>query len=117
MCANLYSAGTATSPYYAYNHAAAVVGADGCPTGHSSISGLAFASGYRAPYAGALFFSDYSRGCIWAILPDSNGLPDSANIVPIITGAAGPVTLQLGPGGDLYYVAIQDGTIHRIGQS
>ena len=55
-----------------------------CPSGSSSVSGLAFApaSGgtYPAEYDGALFFADYSRDCIWAMLPSaSGGLPDPAS--------------------------------------
>ena len=114
ICTNLYAAGTARGAYFAYNHARSVVPGDGCPTGHDSLSGLAFAPGYAAPYTGALFFSDFSRNCIWAMLLGANGLPDRTQIVPIVNGAAGPVDLEAGPGGDLYYVALSDGTIHRL---
>jgi glucose/arabinose dehydrogenase len=43
-----------------------VVNGETCPTGGSSIAGLAFYNGgnYPASYAGALFFADYSRNCI-----------------------------------------------------
>ena len=116
VCSNLYGAGTATLPYFAYNHASSVVSGDGCPTTHSAIAGLAFPTAYAAPYAHALFFSDFSRGCVWAMLPDSSGTPDPGDVVPVVTGAAGPVDLEVGPGGDLYYVAIADGTVHRLHQ-
>ena len=43
MCKTLYNnPSLVTKPYYAYNHSASVVTGDGCTTGSSSISGLAF---------------------------------------------------------------------------
>ena len=52
-----------------------------CTTGGSSISGLAFytADAFPAAYKNALFFSDYSRNCIWVMYPGANGLPDPAH--------------------------------------
>ena len=41
MCDSL-SAAAVTNPYYTYNHSASIVSGDGCGTGSSSISGLAF---------------------------------------------------------------------------
>jgi hypothetical protein len=51
------------------------------------------------------------------MLLGANGLPDRTQIVPIVNGAAGPVDLEAGPGGDVYYVALSDGTIHRLHMS
>ena len=47
------------------------VAGDRCPTGSSSISGIAFydAPAFPAAYRGALFFADYSRQCIWVMYP------------------------------------------------
>ena len=70
ICENLYAVPSAVSaPYYTYNHAAKVVAGETCPTGSSSITGLAFYQGgtYPAAYADALFFADYSRNCIWVM--------------------------------------------------
>ena len=64
-------------------------------------------------YDGALFFSDYSRDCIWAMLPAATGCP-TRNIQTFVAGAPNPVELQFGPGGDLYYVDIDGGTIRRV---
>ena len=119
ICANLYAAGTASSAYYAYRHTGAgstVATGDMCPTGSSSITGVAFYPGgsYPARYDGALFFADYTRNCIWAMLKGSNGLPDPAKIELLVNPAPGPVDLQTGPNGDLYYPSLNDGTIHRI---
>jgi PKD repeat protein/glucose/arabinose dehydrogenase len=116
LCASLYAAGTALGPYYTYNHSASVVPGDGCPTGSSSITGLAFYNGgsYPSAYNGALFFADHSRNCIWVMMPGVNGLPDAGNRAAFVTPAAGPVDLEIGPGGDLFYAGFDDGTIRRI---
>ena len=117
ICENLYAeAGAVTAPYYTYNHGAKIVPFETCPTGSSSITGLAFYTGgsYPAEYQGALFFADYSRRCIWAMMPGSGGNPNPSNIRTFVTGAGGPVQLTTGPGGDLFYLDINGGTIRRI---
>ena len=116
MCNSLYSAGTATPPFFTYNHGASVVSGDGCPTGGSSATGLAFYTGgsYPSSYAGALFFDDHTRGCIWVMRAGSNGLPDPHQVSLFVGGAASPVDLEIGPGGDLYYVYFEGGQVRRI---
>ena len=117
LCESLYADPTAhTQPFYTYNHSDTIATGDGCPTGSSSISGLAFYSGtsYPPQYRGALFFADYSRNCIWAMLPDASGNPDPANRAGFVTNASGPVDLVAGPGGDLFYSDIRTGRIRRI---
>jgi glucose/arabinose dehydrogenase len=123
LCSSLYSTpGSVIAPYYAYNHSACVVNYSGCHTGGSSITGVAFYQGgfYPTQYNGALFFADHSRNEIWAMLPGTNGLPDPSRLqsfvgVDTTGGAAGhPVDLKIGPGGDVFYVDMDDGTVHRI---
>jgi glucose/arabinose dehydrogenase/PKD repeat protein len=123
LCSSLYSTpGSVLAPYYAYNHSACVVSYSGCRTGGSSITGVAFYQGgsYPAQYNGALFFADHTRNEIWAMLAGTNGLPDTARLqsfvgVDAMGGAAGhPVDLKIGPGGDLFYVDMEGGTVHRI---
>ena len=121
ICNTLYSSGAAISPYYTYQHTAHVVPGDACPTGGSSVTGGVFyptsGGSYPAKYRGALFFADYTRRCIWAMLTGSNGLPDPTKIETFATGTAGaysPVDLVTGPGGDLFYVDLVGGTIRRI---
>jgi glucose/arabinose dehydrogenase len=123
LCSSLYSTpGSVVAPYYTYNHSACVVNYTGCHTGGSSITGVAFYQGssYPAQYNGALFFADHTRNEIWAMLPGTNGLPDSSRLqsfvgVDATGGAAGhPVDLKTGPGGDLFYVDMDGGTVHRI---
>ena len=51
ICENLYAAGAGavTAPYFAYNHSAKVVANETCPTGSSSVAGLAFYHGRPVP--------------------------------------------------------------------
>jgi glucose/arabinose dehydrogenase len=117
ICENLYAqSGAVTAPYYTYNHSAQVVSGETCPTGSSSISGMAFAGSsgnYPAAYDGALFFADYSRDCIWAMRKGADGLPDPNQRETFAAAAANPVDLKIGPGGDLFYADLA-GTIRRI---
>jgi glucose/arabinose dehydrogenase len=116
LCESLYSAGGQTAPHYAYNHGAKVVGADGCATGSSSSTGIAFENGsnYPAAYSGALFFADSSRGCIWAMQRGGGTDPDPALISQFVGGAGQPVQLTTGPGGDLFWVDLAGGAVHRV---
>jgi glucose/arabinose dehydrogenase len=118
LCESLYAPGDPghNAPYYTYNHSAKVVSTDSCPTGSSSIAGLTFENGstYPGAYHGALFFADYSRNCIWAMRAGANGQPAPNQLVPFVTGAAGPVQVVTGPGGDVFYVAMNSGEVHRV---
>ena len=115
LCESLYNEGATAvnAPYYSYNHSAKVVPGESCGVGSSSISGLTFYESGPFPnaYNGALFFTDYSRGCIWAMMPGANGKPNPANIQTFDAGAAEPVNLVVGPEGSLYFpdIAYSDG--------
>ena len=114
---SLYNAGASAvvTPHYAYNHSAQI--APGDNTGGSSISGLAFYPGgtYPAAFDDALFFSDYSRDRIYVMFrgPGPAADPDAANRAMLLPAAANPVHLEIGPGGDLFYVDFT-GSIHRV---
>jgi glucose/arabinose dehydrogenase len=117
ICENLYGETNAVgAPQYTYNHNAQVVSGEGCPSGSSSIAGLAFykTGPYPDEYDDALFFADFSRDCIWVIQKGANGMPDPATRKTFVAGAANPVDLQIGPNGDLFYVDFDGGTIRRI---
>ena len=47
----------------------------------------------------------------------SGALPDPANVKVFMDGGAGPVDIQAGPGGYLYYVDLFGGTVRRIDYS
>jgi len=120
ICEDLYASPKAVSaPHYAYTHDNAVVPGETCPNGGSSIAGLQFGlsggqSSYPTEYDGALFFTDYSRDCIWVMPKGAGGKPSPGLLKPFVSGAANPVNLQIGPGGDLFYVDVIGGTIRRI---
>jgi len=120
ICENLYGTpGAVTAPYHAYHHSNRVVPNESCPTGSSSIAGLEFEfaaaqNSYPAEYDSALFFADYSRDCIWAMLKGADGRPAPGQIRTFVAPAANPVNLETGPGGDLFYVDFDGGTIRRI---
>jgi glucose/arabinose dehydrogenase len=118
ICEHLYTDQTASArePYFSYHHGAQVVPGESCQPGNSSLAGMAFYGGdsYPGRYKDALFFADYSRGCIWAMEPGSSGLPDPAKTTTFVAGAASPVDLKTGPDGDLFYVDLNGGTVHRI---
>jgi glucose/arabinose dehydrogenase/PKD repeat protein len=119
VCEDLYGQpGAVTSPHFAYHHNNRVVPNETCPTGSSSIAGLAFEfySGgpYPADYHGALFFADYSRDCIWVMKKDANGIPAPGLVETFVAPAANPVDVQVSPAGELYYADFDGGTIRRI---
>ena len=92
---------------------------DNCPTAAgSSTTGLAFypesGGSFPAAYRGGLFFADHTRNCIWFMPKGSNGQPNSAARMQFLGEAANPVDLTVGPGGDLFYVDFDGGTIRRI---
>ncbi len=121
LCTNLYADATnpAAPPYYTYNHGATLGTGDTCPTGSSSISGMAFYAGssYPSQYNGALFFGDHSRSCIWVMRLGTNGQPDPSTIATFVddSDAPDPVDLEADPAsGDIFYVDYDSGTVHRI---
>jgi PKD repeat protein len=121
ICEGLYSAapGTVTAPYFAYHHSNRVVPNETCPTGSSSTAGLEFEfvaaqNSYPSDYDGGLFFADYSRDCIWVMQKGADGKPAPGLIRTFVAGAANPVNVENGPGGDLFYVDFDGGTIRRI---
>ena len=119
ICAGLYGQGADTKPWFSYPRGVPLSGRDDCSTGpRSSISGIAFrssaGSAYPASYDGALFFSDFSRNCIWIMRAGVDGLPDPSTVRSFVSDAAGPVDLQVSPQGELCYVDLVGGTVRRI---
>jgi hypothetical protein len=119
ICEALYTAGTATSPYYAYDHGLKVVPGEPCPLGSSSTAGVAFypAAGgpYPATYRGALFFADYTRDCIWAMTTGGGELPNPNNLATFAAAASNPVDLEVHPTtGELWYADFQGGTAGAV---
>jgi glucose/arabinose dehydrogenase len=118
LCEDLYDEGSTAvhAAHYAYLHSEKVTPTETCTTGSSAISGLAFytAGPFPKAYDGALFFSDFNRECIWAMLPGGDGVPSPANLQVFDDGINGPVDLEVGPDGALYAVTLNDGRVYRI---
>jgi glucose/arabinose dehydrogenase len=119
LCQFLYNNGPTVgvmhAPYYAYTHWAPPDAAH-CGTGSSAIAGLTFYTGgdYPDEYDGALVFTDHNKACIWAMQTGGGADPNPNNIVTLVSQASGPVDLQAGPNGDIYYVDIWNGAIRQI---
>src|SRR5215210_4587714 len=118
ICENLYGTPNAVkAPYFAYGHNSPVFAGDTCPATGAAITGPTFYNGGSYPdrYDGSLIFGDYVRGCIWVMYKGTNGLPPApATLETLVAGAANPVDLEIGPGGDLFYVDFGGGTVRRI---
>ncbi len=117
LCTSLYGNPTGLlQPMFTYQHQVKIISTETCDPGSSSISGIAFygAGTYPTLYNNALFFADHSRNCIWAVPAGGNGLPDFSKVADFIQGASNPVALEIGPGGDLFYVDHEGGAIHRV---
>jgi glucose/arabinose dehydrogenase len=78
-----------------------------------TIIGGAFAPPSFGSLGGQYFFGDYGVSTISRAVPtpahDGIGAPSDFD-----TSAEGPVDIVFGPDGDLYYVAINAGTVHRV---
>jgi glucose/arabinose dehydrogenase len=118
ICTDLYAdKGAATGPLFVYAHGVPIVPGEDCPVGNGSvISAIGFYGGgsYPGQYDGALFFGDVARNCFWVIYPGADGTPDPSTVATFETHTGYPVDLKTGPGGDLFYVDIYGGRIHRI---
>ena len=105
ICENLYTTNTAQAPYYQY-----------ATPGTQAITAVTLYRGanFPAEYRGALFFGDYTQGWIKVMKPGANGLPDPANVSNFIDTGATPGDLQVGPGGELFYVNLFAGTVRMV---
>ncbi len=129
LCETLYTAGASAvkAPFYAYAHA--INTGASCTGSGSAVSGLAFYRGgaYPASYLNALFFADYNRDQIFALrdvnldgVPDAptqsgcGSTPEPTPYLFVNGGDINVVDLTRGPGGDLFYVSLDQGTISRV---
>jgi glucose/arabinose dehydrogenase len=136
LCNTLYAVGH-DRPYFDYPHNGNIVSSGpeavngtSCQQGSGAITGSAFYNGgtygtaqpisnYPAEYDGALFFTDFTRRCFYAMLKGANGLPDPTQVK--IVGAevngntdAGVVDMNVGPDGRIWWVDIASGKIFRL---
>jgi glucose/arabinose dehydrogenase len=86
-----------TDPLFQYGHSGVA------PTGRAITAGVFYAPSkpqFPSSYAGRYFFADYVAGWIYVLDPASPG-----TAAPFLSGASGPVDLQVGPDGALYVLA------------
>ena len=97
------SASAVTNPLFTYNHS----------TG-STVVGGAFYTGFQYPsqYRGNLFFADYTAQWISRLIFDANN--NVTGVETFATNVGGPVTIEMGPDGMLYFVEILTGQVKRI---
>ena len=125
ICEDLYALGTATSaPYWGYDHEAPAVPGEDCdidpntgkPIGNQ-IGGVNFypATGsFPAAYHNALFFADRLRNCMWAMLPDTDGIPERSRVIPFGQHLDRAIDIEVAPDGDLLYLDQDDESLRRI---
>jgi glucose/arabinose dehydrogenase len=69
---------------------------------------------YPAPYQGAYFFGDYAESWLRTLRVDANNALVTGSITDFAQDVGGPVYIELGPDGLIYYVAISTAEIRRI---
>ena len=130
ICSGLYAEGegAVTAPTYSYFHDTNATDPSLCEPARagalesfktgSSVTGMAFytTGDYGSEYDGGLFFADYTRRCIWFMGLNEDG-PDPAKVKVFAEDADFPIDVQRGPGGDVFYVDIVGGEVHRIERS
>jgi glucose/arabinose dehydrogenase len=85
-----------TDPVFQYGHSGTT------PAGRAITGGVFYnppAPQFPASYSGRYFFCDYVAGFIYTLDPAAPGAA-----TPFLDGAVGPVDLQVGPDGALYYL-------------
>ena len=110
-CQTLYGQGASAvrAPLVTWPHTVGNVKVSSAATGGTFYSGTA----YPAAYRGAYFYGDYAQGYIKVITVNaSNAL--TSGPADFAVNADGPVDIEAGANGDLYYLAINTGELRRI---
>lgn len=108
----------AVEPWFVERTGVALSAGDGCPTAPSSISGIAFGpSRWPVPYGDAVYFADFSRGCVYVIPVAADGSADVPAARALWAGAGSAVDLTRGPDEALYVARFGEGVVSRITRS
>lgn len=115
ICNQLIASGDHDAPLFSYQRNTPMVPGEACSNGGLSISGLAInRSGFgTAAMNGGLFYTDYTRGCIWFLPSNGQGGVSPAPVL-FATDIGGMVDLAFGPDGSLYGVDIIGERLVRI---
>ncbi len=101
------TAATATKdPIYVYDHSSGSA---------SIIGGVFMGSAYPAQFQGNYVFGDYSNNYLKRLVLNSDN--SVASVQDFITGADGPVDIEQGLDGTIYYLAINKGELRKISYS
>jgi len=99
------TASGATNPTYTYGHDL---------NGAGSVTAGSFPSNgaYPAAYNNSFFFGDYAQNWIKRMVIDTNNNVVSVN--DFMDNPDGPVDVSTGPDGNIYYLSIYTGELHRL---
>ncbi len=116
ICQQLIASGDHDAPMFSYGRNEAVVAGEPCPNGGLAVSGLALNRSGFGPEAmsGALFFSDYTRDCIWYLPAGGDGFPNAGGATLFASDVGAIVDLEFGPDGNLYAVDIAQDRVLRF---
>jgi glucose/arabinose dehydrogenase len=106
-CQALYARGASAvrPPLHAYNHT----------VGKSVVGGVFYTgTDYPEAYRGAYFFGDYTRGWLHVLRVDAQDTLVPGSAETFATDANGPVDIDMGPDGRLYYLSILEGQLRRL---
>lgn len=93
----------AKDPIYVYDHS----------SGSGSVMGGVFmGSAYPSEYQGSYVFGDYSNSYLKRLVLNADN--SVASVQDFVTFADGPVDIQVGLDGSIYYVAINKGELRKI---
>jgi glucose/arabinose dehydrogenase len=127
LCEGLYAtpesqlggvASPLVAPYHSYAHTGAQP-ANGCAnTTGGSVVGGRYVTNTKWPseLVGAYVVADPAHGCIAAFARLANGKPDVTKRAALVTNTA-VTDLQIGPGGDVYWIDGPDGSLNRLRSS
>ena len=112
LCQSLYGAGGTTFGLYTWDHSGGTAAAVG-----GAFSGDASSvppNTYKAAYQNTYWFGDYAVNKVTTLKVDAanNLVPGSVQVFSQL--ADGPVQLETGPDGDIYYLAINAGQLRHI---
>jgi len=102
---NCSASTTNTAPLYTYAH-------DANGAGSVAVGSFSKNSAYPATYNTSFFFGDYAQNWIKRLELDVNN--NFVAIHDFMDNPDGPVDLATGPDGNVYYLSIYTGELHRI---
>ena len=110
QCQALYATNNVNPPLFAWGH----TDRQGQTISAAAIGGTFYTgSSFPAQYQGAYFFGDYGQSLIRYLAVDNSDRPVGTP-VDFALNADGPVDLEMGPDGNLYYLAINTGELRMI---